>query len=757
MSNLYKNVLLIDNSVPEYQQFVSSANSSTFPIVYSKSSTKEEILSLLTQNFTTISRIGLVFIAETQTDLFLDNQPFGSNLQFLISIIKDYQVVNIDFLACNTLNHPRWVTYYNILQKNTTVIVGASNNQTGNIQYGGDWVMESTSQDIETIYFTQSIEYYKHLLDYSSHNIVLMNNGSMYGTGHNGNGQLGLQDNVNRDILTLIPNYTSKTPIAISCGGSHSIVLMNDRTIYGTGYNQDGRIGISDSQSRNALSLMPNYTGETPNYISCGVDHTVVVMNNGSIYVTGVNNYGQLGLGDYQNRNTLILMPNYTGQTPIAVSCHYYATVVLMNNGTIYGTGDNGGGQLGFGDSQNRTTLTLMQNNTGKTPIDISCGRGYTIVLMNDGTIYTMGANYSGEQGLGDDNRGMITTLTLMPNNTGKTPIAISCGQFHTMVLMNDGTIYGTGNNYYGQLGNNLKVPEPQPYWWNTEWYGEWNGSESNVSTNTLTLTPNNTGKTPNSISCGGDHTIVLMNDGTIYGVGNNTNGQLGNNLKTTEPQPYWWNTNRDGVWVGSELNASVNTLTTMDLTSLPANVYPIVIQDTSISLNASCYNEGTKIICLNTKLEEEYIPIENLRKGDFVKTYKHGFRKIDLIGKNYLINEEDNFEKCMYKMTKTNENGLLEDLLITGWHSILVDDLKEYKNENDKVFGKETPKIDDKHLLLACVSKDFIKMKNNERFTYYHFTLEGDDNECFGIWANGILTETTSTHNFKSKIFFSL
>jgi hypothetical protein len=170
----------------------------------------------------------------------------------------------------------------------------------------------------------------------------------------------------------------------------------------------------------------------------------------------------------------------------------------------------------------------------------------------------------------------------------------------------------------------------------------------------------------------------------------------------------------------------------------------------TQLITDPTCFNEGTKILCLNKNFEEEYIPIENLRKGDLVKSYKHGYRKIDLIGKNIMINNPEKFNECMYKMEKTEENGLIEDLIVTGGHSILVDDLGNFKEENDKIFGR-TIMIDDKYLLLSAVSNDFKKLENTDLYTYYHFILEnnGNNDERFGVWANGILTETSSKKQF--------
>jgi len=165
-----------------------------------------------------------------------------------------------------------------------------------------------------------------------------------------------------------------------------------------------------------------------------------------------------------------------------------------------------------------------------------------------------------------------------------------------------------------------------------------------------------------------------------------------------------------------------------------------------------SCFNHGTKILCLNKNLEEEYIPVQDLRSGDFVKTYKHGYRKIDLIGKNPMINNPDVFTSCMYKMKKTEENGLTEDIIVTGGHCLLVDDLGEFKEKNDKIFGS-TLMIDDKYMLLCGVSTDFVKLENRLPYTYYHFILEnnGDNDERFGVWANGMLSETPSKNQFNA------
>ena len=212
----FTNVLLVDSIVKDYQVFVDSVNSSTFPIVYSSNSSKSELLALLQTHFVEIKRIGLCFVSQggDATELFLDNTPFSfsENKDYLVNIINTFQVKNMDFLACDTLQSPVWNDYYTQLTQATSVIIGASDDKTGNIKYGGDWIMESTSEDLESIYFNQNIGYYNYLLDITIQIrafAALKGDGSVVAWGHATNGgsltspvnvasQLGVGSNVMR-------------------------------------------------------------------------------------------------------------------------------------------------------------------------------------------------------------------------------------------------------------------------------------------------------------------------------------------------------------------------------------------------------------------------------------------------------------------------------------------------------------------------------------------------------------------------------
>lgn len=184
---------------------------------------------------------------------------------------------------------------------------------------------------------------------------------------------------------------------------------------------------------------------------------------------------------------------------------------------------------------------------------------------------------------------------------------------------------------------------------------------------------------------------------------------------------------------------------------------YHAIIQEIP---DPSCFNENTKILSLNKHNEEVYIPIQNLRKGDLVKCYNNGYRKVDLIGKNTLTNVPHLFNYCMYIMRKTDKNELIEDLIVTGGQGILVDEITpKEKMENELLINCETPTIEDKYMLISAVHRDFVKLMNNDEYTYYHFTIDndGNDDKRYAVWANGLLCETPSKNQFKGHPYIIL
>jgi hypothetical protein len=121
----YTNLLLINSAVADYQDFVTYANSETFPVVFSLHSTREELLALVSSGFSNLSRIGLVFETNDNGRVYpflntevwfmdsdLENvEPFSPNMQFMISLIQTLGILNIDYLACDTLSFTNWVNY----------------------------------------------------------------------------------------------------------------------------------------------------------------------------------------------------------------------------------------------------------------------------------------------------------------------------------------------------------------------------------------------------------------------------------------------------------------------------------------------------------------------------------------------------------------------------------------------------------------------------------------------------------------------
>jgi hypothetical protein len=177
---------------------------------------------------------------------------------------------------------------------------------------------------------------------------------------------------------------------------------------------------------------------------------------------------------------------------------------------------------------------------------------------------------------------------------------------------------------------------------------------------------------------------------------------------------------------------------------------YPVYISEYGqqgsaiIGNEIPCFKEDTKILT-----EKGYVPIQDLRKGDLVKTINDGYKPIYMIGykKHYHDVVNGNLKDKLYKCSHEQYPEVFEDLIITGGHSILIDNFKDdVQREQIKEFSGDIYVTDSKYRLPICLDEKASVYEKEGEHTIYHFALEHDNYYMnYGIYANGLLVETCS------------
>ncbi|NDC31553.1 MAG: hypothetical protein EBZ58_11600 [Bacteroidetes bacterium] len=194
---------------------------------------------------------------------------------------------------------------------------------------------------------------------------------------------------------------------------------------------------------------------------------------------------------------------------------------------------------------------------------------------------------------------------------------------------------------------------------------------------------------------------------------------------------------------------------TTITATQLATDEYTAGTISTLLTVTdpgPMCFKEGSKILCLIDN-KETYTPIENINKGTLVKTYMSGYKAVDMIGHSKIYNPANDLrsKNRLFKCSKENYPEITEDLVITGCHSILTTQLTEGQRANTiEMLG--CIKVTDNHYrLMACLDDKSVPYEKEGIFNIWHLALEHDDYYMnYGIYANGLLVETTSKRMIK-------
>jgi alpha-tubulin suppressor-like RCC1 family protein len=192
--------------------------------------------------------------------------------------------------------------------------------------------------------------------------------------------------------------------------------------------------------------------------------HSVFLATNGRLYSWGPNSYHCLGHGPEQNlafvdTPTELVAPDlYTDGGFKAFAAGEQHNLLLTNKSRIIVWGRNEDGQLGLGHDKEVPTPVPIPNFPDKQiPTQVHCGAHFSAVLTEDGSVYTMGYNDSGQ--LGDGNQGSGKSRHVPAKVNIPTPVVeITCGWYTMLALTKSGEVYGWGNNVYEQLQISLSA-----------------------------------------------------------------------------------------------------------------------------------------------------------------------------------------------------------------------------------------------------------------------------------------------------------
>jgi alpha-tubulin suppressor-like RCC1 family protein len=334
-------------------------------------------------------------------------------------------------------------------------------------------------------------------------------------------------DAVRLDVVGLFQDAQS-----MALGRSHSVIVDTHGTLWACGDNYYGQLGTGDTTGRR--TPVPVMTGVR--LVSAGYDHTMILKTDGTLWACGKNVDGQLGDGTREHRNRPVQIMSRV-QSVSAGSSH---TMILKEDGTLWGCGWNQDGELGTGDSDYEQLPQYVTDNVKC----LAAGGAHTVICKADQTLWACGLNRYGQ--LGDNTTIERHTLVRLASITG--PIrTISCGDEHTMILKEDGTLWACGTNIDGRLGipstaipmqvdsgvinvatggnHTMIIKSDQSYWA----FGENSWSQLGDG---LTVSPSGPKKIMNgsqSIAAGYRHSMILGTDGILWACGNRDDGQLGN------------------------------------------------------------------------------------------------------------------------------------------------------------------------------------------------------------------------------------
>lgn len=349
--------------------------------------------------------------------------------------------------------------------------------------------------------------------------LALKQDGTVWGWGVNGWGQLGNGSNAPSSLPVQVANIDDAK--AIVAGGSHSFAIREDGVVWGWGLNTSGQLGNGSDGSGN------RYFWPSPVYLDRTTDLDQVIAlgagmalrEDGSLWSWGANTRGELGVGHSLNSNVALQTLNL--RNPVAIDSGNLHSLALLEDGTVWAWGSEVYGQLGNGVSGTNIHRSVpLQVHNLTDIVSIAAGGGFNLALKRDGTVWSWGWNANGELGIGNTTQQSLPVQVKGPEGEGYLSgvVAIAAGNTRSFAITEDGTLWAWGIRATGRedgLETSSSVPVEA-----TRLPDDINLLEDLIA-----------------FSHASNHSLTLMQDGSVWAWGDNGRGQLGDGTTTGKRQ----------------------------------------------------------------------------------------------------------------------------------------------------------------------------------------------------------------------------
>jgi alpha-tubulin suppressor-like RCC1 family protein len=359
------------------------------------------------------------------------------------------------------------------------------------------------------------------------HTCAILEGGALKCWGRNSAGQLGLGDLTNRGDGPaqmgddLVEIELGGPAIAVAAGAAHTCAVTGDGAVRCWGAGDAGQLG----QGNEADALVPPAPAValpgTATSVAAGAEHSCALLANGQAACWGAGARGQLGTGEAAGRAAPAGAISFDAKA-IALAAGARHACALLANGNIACWGANEQGQLGLGDTTDRTRPTIVATGPGPTRAVAAAG-DTTCALLDGGLVRCWGANDAGQLGLGDAAARTTPQAAAVALGSGRSASALAVGGAFACALLDTAQAKCWGDNRSLQLGAPITAPA---YGDDPNETGDFLPEAAQGGGRSLRGDP--VGRAHGGLAAGRAHACAILDTDDVRCWGDNGYGQLG-------------------------------------------------------------------------------------------------------------------------------------------------------------------------------------------------------------------------------------